>query len=89
MNASGKNRAIPKGVKEFIRVLMLFKDHCQQDVIKAVEAALSANVSTSEAVTHILKNGREDQERRVRPLDNWPRLPPADVSIYDQIGGGL
>jgi len=78
-----------KGVKEFIRVLMLFKDHCQQDVIKAVEAALSANVSTSEAVTHILKNGREDQESRVRPLDNWPRLPPADVSIYDQIGGGL
>jgi hypothetical protein len=77
-----------KGVKEFILVLMLFKDHCQQEVIKAVEAALSANVSTSEAVIHILKS-REKQESRIRPLDNWPRLPPADVSIYDQIGGGL
>jgi hypothetical protein len=68
---------------------MLFKNYSHQDVVKAVEAALSANVSTSEAVIHILKNSREEQGIHIRPLDDWPRLPPADVSIYDQIGGGL
>ncbi len=74
-----------KGVKEFIRVLMLFKEHTQSDVVTAVRSALSANVSSSEAVVHILKNNRP--ESHIRPLDNWLRLPPADVSIYDQLGG--
>jgi len=78
-----------KGTKEFICVLMLFKDYPKTDVISAVETALSANVSSSEAVIHILKNGQEKHKSWIQPLDNWLRFPPADVSIYDQIGGGL
>lgn len=77
-----------KGTKEFIAVLMLFKTYPSADVISAAEAALSANVSSSEAVIHLLKAARDEADHIV-PLDNWLRLPPADVSIYDQIGGGL
>jgi transposase len=77
-----------KGTKEFIAVLMLFKTYRPDDVIGAAEAALSANVSSSEAVIHLLKNAQNEAEERIAPLDSWLRLPPADVSIYDQIGGG-
>lgn len=78
-----------KGTKEFVQVLMLFKDHPMADVIGAVEAALAANVSSSEAVSHLMENSRKHSGDQIQPLDNWLRFPPADVSIYDQIGGGL
>jgi len=68
---------------------MLFKTHRAEDVIRAAEAALSANVSSSEAVVHLLKSARCEDDQHITPLDNWLRLPPADVSIYDRIGGGL
>lgn len=78
-----------KGTKEFIWVLMLFRENSGADVIRAVEQALSANVSSSEAVIHILKNGQKQAAPGIRPLDNWLRLPPADVSKYNRIAGEL
>ena len=78
-----------KGTKEFIAVLMLFKTCRSDDVIKAAETALAANVSSSQAVIHLLKTAQGQADERIPALDNWLRLPPADVSIYDQIGGGL
>jgi hypothetical protein len=68
---------------------MLFRGNSGADVIRAVEKALAANVSSSEAVIHILRNGQEKAAPHIKPLENWLRLPPADVSIYDQIGGDL
>jgi hypothetical protein len=78
-----------KGIKEFISVLMLYKDHDGADIQSAVEQALSANVSCSEAVEHILKNSGDDHDPSFAPLHNWQSLPVPDVSIYEQIGGGL
>ena len=78
-----------RGTKDFIKVLMLFKEHSEGDVIKAVEDALSANVSSSEAVEHILLNGRIPKATATLPLDNWQTLPPPDISVYGQIGGGI
>jgi len=77
------------GVKEFISVLMLYREHDATDVIRAVEKALEANVSSSEAVIHLLKAGKEKDENPIKPLNNWLRLPPADVTLYNQIGGGV
>jgi transposase len=76
-----------KGVKEFISVLMLYRQHGKQRIKSAVEQALAANVSTSDAVEHILLNARPSPA--FAPLDNWQSLPPADVSVYGQIGGAL
>ena len=78
-----------KGIKEFISVLMLYKDHAGADIQSAVEKALLANVSCSEAVEHILKNSADDHDPAFAPLHNWQSLPVPDVSIYEQIGGGL
>jgi transposase len=75
-----------KGIKEFISVLMLYKDHPAADIQSAVEKALSANVSGSEAVEHILKSTGHDQV--FASLPNWQSFPAPDISIYEQIGGG-
>lgn len=75
-----------KGVKDFIRVLMLYKDHDANAIEKAMEKALYANTGSSDAVMHILlnANGRAAQ---FRSLKNWQTLPPPDISVYHQIGG--
>jgi len=78
-----------KGIKELISVLMLYKDHAAEDIQSAVEEALSANVSSSEAVEYILKKSQNDHGAPFVPLSNWQSLPAPDVSVYRQIGGGL
>jgi transposase len=74
-----------KGIKDFIWVLMLYKDHDAKDIKAAVEQALSANISSSQAVSHLLVNAKEVPS--VASLANWRSLPPPDVSVYNQIGG--
>jgi hypothetical protein len=68
---------------------MLYKDHAGADIQSAVEQALSANVSSSQAVEHILNKSADDHDASFAPLHNWQSLPTPDVSIYEQIGGGL
>ncbi len=77
------------GTKDFIKVLMLFKEHDGGDVINAVEDAMAANVSSSEAVAHILRNAITPKDTSVLPLDNWQTLPSPDLSVYGQIGGAV
>jgi hypothetical protein len=75
------------GIKEFVGVLMLFKEHGYKEVIEAVEAAVTAGVSSREAVEHLLRRGSgEDYDYLPRSLGTWPTLPSADVSVYSQIG---
>jgi len=78
-----------RGTKDFINVLMLFKEHKKENVISAVEEALSAGVSSSETVEHILISRIAPVEYSPVPLNNWETLPPPDVSVYSQIGGAL
>jgi len=75
-----------KGIKEFITVLMLFKDHVSEEVIVAVKSALAANISSSAAVEHLLL---KDTVAPVPALSNWQRLSPPDVSVYGPIGGEI
>ncbi len=77
-----------KGVKDFISVLMLYKDHDADEIETAVENALYANVGSSDAVKHILINAH-DQASSFGSLENWQTLPPPDVSVYHKIGGGI
>ena len=78
-----------KGIKAFIRVLMFFKDHDERDVMSAVKKAVSAHVSSSEAVKQILASSAVPQDKTIVSLPNWETFPPADVSVYSQIGGAL
>jgi transposase len=81
--AQGPNQ----GIKEFIGVLLLFGEHSHQEVIEAVEAAVTAGVSSRGAVEHLLRRqsgpGHDDSPT---PLRSWPTLPSPDVSVYSRIG---
>ena len=68
---------------------MLYKDHGAGDIEAAVEKALSANVSSSQAVSHLLVNATTVEVPSAVPLANWRSLPPPDVSVYNQIGGEI
>ncbi|MDO9567665.1 MAG: IS21 family transposase [Candidatus Desulfaltia sp.] len=76
-----------KGIKDFISVLMFYKDHAAADIESAVEKALTANTGSSQAVEHILKSTQHDPS--FVTLDNWQTLPPPDVTVYGQIGGAI
>lgn len=77
------------GIKDFISVLKLYKDHDGCDIESAVETALTSNAGSSEAVKHILIDNKGASDLSFASLDNWQTLPPADVSVYEQIGGGV
>ena len=76
-----------KGIKDFIKVLMFFKEHKKEDVISAVEETLLAGVSSSETVGHTLNKKIAPAKDSPVPLNNWETLPPPDVSVYNRIGG--
>jgi len=75
-----------KGIKDFITVLMLYKDYKPGDIEAAVELALEKNLSTSDGVLHLLLFTNE-AGHIAKPLAGWPSLPPPDVSQYGQLGG--
>jgi len=75
-----------KGIKDFISVLMLYKDHEPGDVEVAVELAVEKNLSASDGVRHLLIFANEAGDTP-QPLAGWPSLPPPDVSLYGQLGG--
>lgn len=76
-----------KGTREFISVLKLYKKNKAEDVQTAVKKALTANISCSNAVEQILMNQYSTCELSFEPLVKWGSLPPADISVYEQIGG--
>lgn len=83
-----KKQGETKGVKDFISVLMLYKEHDAKSIEVAIEKALDANTGSSDAVKHLLIKPH-GQGADFGSLKNWQTLPPPDVSVYHQIGGAL
>jgi transposase len=83
-----KKQGDTNGVKDFISVLMLYKDHDAKAIETAIEKALYANTGSSDAVKHILLNAH-GQATHFGSLENWQTLPTPDISVYHQIGGVL
>jgi len=80
--AQGESR----GIKDFISVLMLYRDHKADAIESAVELAGKNNISTSEGVRHILTHAA-DAATTIAPLSAWSSLPAPDVTVYGQLGG--
>ena len=74
------------GVKDFISVLMFYRDYSKADVQDAVEQALKANLSTSDGVKSLLSYPKTD-EAETKPLVQWERLPAPDMTVYGELGG--
>jgi len=74
-----------RGVKDFISVLMFYREHPPRDVHAAVESALKIRGCSSSDVKHFLLQTKETDSQP--PLQDWPSLPGPDLSVYDRIGG--
>ena len=80
--AQGENH----GIKDFISVLMLFRDYPKNDVYSAIEYALVSTISTSDGIKHILLASQKKPDK-IKSLPDWPASADADTSIYGQLGG--
>ena len=87
LNRFEATQGTSKGTKQFIQVLMLYRDHDPGTVKQAVDVALSSGVSSFQAVRHLLISSGE--ETPPEKLQTWPSLPQADTSVYSQLGGAL
>ena len=72
------------GIKDFITVLMLYRDYPPEDVEAVVELALENSVSTSDGIKHILVHS--GPEEHFEPLQGWPTTIVPDINRYAQLG---
>jgi transposase len=75
-----------KGIKDFIGVLMFYRDYAAGEIEAAVELAIENNISASDGVRHLLAYAG-DADTTIAPLASWPSLPPPDIAVYGQLGG--
>lgn len=74
-----------RGTKEFIDVLLLFRDHPAEAVEAAVVQALATGIRNHEGVRHLLHH--QSPVVATTPLEQYPRMPEADVAVYAALGG--
>ena len=72
------------GIKDFISVLMLYRDHAGKEVEAAIELALENRLSNSDGVRHILIHS--GPEEAFAPLTGWPTTVIPDVAVYEALG---
>jgi len=75
-----------KGIKDFIGVLMFYRDYAAGEIEAAVLLAIENNISASDGVRHLLAYAG-DADTTIAPLASWPSLPPPDIAVYGQLGG--
>lgn len=78
-------QGISKGTKDFVQVLMLYREYDPETVKDAVELALESGVSSGQAVRHLLQP--PEAELNPERLKAWPSFPRADISVYSSLGG--
>ncbi len=72
------------GIKDFISVLMLYRDYPPEDIEAVVELALENSVSTSDGIKHMLVYS--GPEEHFEPLAGWPTTPVPDITRYGGLG---
>jgi len=76
-----------QGIKDFISVLMFYRDYPAAEIHAAVELALEKSISSSDGVRHILIYTNGDDAPPIPSLSGRTSLPPPDVTVYGQLGG--
>ena len=72
------------GIKDFISVLMLYRDYPPEDIEAVVELALENSVSSSDGIKHMLVYS--GPEEHFEPLAGWPTTPVPDITRYGGLG---
>jgi transposase len=75
-----------KGIKDFITILMLYRDYKAGEIEAAVDLAIEHNISSSDGVRHLLAYAK-GTDVAIAPLSAWSSLPAPDISVYGQLGG--
>lgn len=75
-----------RGVKAFIEVLLLFRNHKAEHVEAAIATAVESGISASDGVRHLLHH--YTPQPKIVALERYARLPEADISVYARLGGG-
>jgi len=75
------------GIKDFISVLMLYRDYPEDEIHAAVELGLRHGISSSAGIKHLLL--KSEPEPDVTSLPDWPATETPDVAKYAQLGGTL
>jgi transposase len=73
------------GIKDFISVLMLYRDYSPDEIHQAVAMALERHLKSSAGIRHLLNHSQPAPE--FPPLANWPATEVADISRYGLLGG--
>jgi hypothetical protein len=74
-----------QGIKDFITVLLLYRDHSARDIEAAVDLGLENGIGSSAGIKHLLLHSKP--QPGFSPLGNWPATPRADISVYGELGG--
>jgi len=72
------------GIKDFVNVLLLYREHTAAEIQAAVELALEHQISSSAGVRHILLHTHGTLTPA--PLSHWPATLLPDLSVYSQLG---
>lgn len=76
-----------RGVKEYIRILMLLKDHPVDEVTAAVEKTLSYGISSYDGVINLLSQAHQSLPETVSLRVNSPPVLPNTVDQFDLLLG--
>jgi hypothetical protein len=72
------------GIKDFINVLLLYREDTGTEILAAVELALEHQISSSAGVRHILLHTHGTPTPV--SLSHWPGTLLPDLSLYGQLG---
>ena len=86
LQACCRKQGSSKGIKDFITVLELYRDHPSGDIEAAVELSLESGVCHSEGIKYLLGNTLESSPPRI-VVPNWPSLPQPNLDEYGVLGG--
>ena len=75
-----------KGIKDFIAVLMFYREYETGEIEAAIDLAMEHHISSSDGVRHLLAYA-DRLDASIVPLASWPSLPPPDIAVYGQLGG--
>jgi len=79
-----ENQGETAGIKDFVNVLLLYREHSAEAIRVAVELALENHLSSSHGVKHLLLQGQAGPE--FVSLKQWPATMIPDLSSYAQLG---
>jgi transposase len=79
-----ENQGETAGIKDFVSVLLLYREYAAAEIQAAVELALEHQISNSAGVRHILLHTHGAPSPA--PLSQWPATILPDLSVYGQLG---